>query len=301
MLVGDHGIHCVWPPHIDYLRATAAGHPQEHGFVPHGKRWWRPGWWAQVKTMNEKGGDRECTNADAEAAARSWPQPWTRDVFKLTRVDVACDIVLPHDQKFTVEDRVFFTGRGRRRIEEEKHGLQTLYIGGRKSPLILRIYCKSKDGMHTERDSAMWHANGWNGKSDVWRLEYEFHTRAIPKDLVLPRDTGMLWADALARIRMCAVPPRQYSQQNKAPTHPRWISLGRPSRRTRVKGELAPDLVELKTRQVVEALEKLTVRAGVALLPMMIARLSKLQRQQEASNGEDSVRRALRPYTRGTS
>jgi len=267
-------LRVVWQPHVDYVRAVGPGDPTEYGFVARAHRWWRPGWWAKAETDERTGKLR--TVADAEAAARTWPQPFAAQMH-LTRVDIACDIVLPHNQQFTMEHRIMFTGRGRRRTEEKKHDLRTMYIGGRESPVLLRIYDKTESNNLTERDRQHWRQNGWNGSSKVWRLEYEFHTKALPQNLELPRDTLALWSDGLARIRMCDVPPRTCCEQNKAPTNALWLSLGTAEKLTRRRCDLAVTTPEETVRRALDALDRIAVRGGVDMLERLVTRLRKMQ------------------------
>lgn len=213
------------------------------------------------------------TIADAEAAARSWPQPWA-DAFHLTRVDVACDVTFVptkgEPSGFTEAHRELFTSRGTTQSIHKNNEMRTLYIGSRQSPVMLRIYLKSEHC--NERDRERWREHGWSGRTQVWRIEYEFHKRAIPQDITLPDDVGRMWSDGLARIRMCAVPPRTYCEQNKAPTHPWWKALGHPVRVTRRACDLAkPDEATVKTLEA--ALDRLCVRGGAGVVPVLLRRL----------------------------
>ena len=262
----------VWAPHVDYLRVvgrTAA----EVDFIRNGHRWWRPGWYAQEKQHAQ---GHTMTIADAEAAARSWPQPWAAS-YHVTRVDLACDVVLPPGHRFTMDHRLLFTSRGRRKTEERGHEVVTLYVGSRESPVLLRIYAKSESSKVTERDRSTWKANGWNGRDTVWRVEYELHTKALPHTLALPGDVPTLWADCLARIRMCETPPRLCTQQNKARTHPWWLALGTARRYTRRRTELTKGLMEPRVAQLVAALDRLLVRGGHGTVELFLRRLAKLK------------------------
>lgn len=174
-----------------------------------------------------------------------------------------------------MDHRLLFTGRGKRKSYEEQHQARSLYFGGRESPLMLRIYLKSESNNLTERDTNRWRENGWNGRDDVWRIEYEIHTKAIPKNTVIPGDVGVLWADCLARIRMCETPPRLHCEQNKCPTHPWWLSLGRAERRGRILSRvvLPPGRGELQA--ALAALDRLAARSGPGLLEAMMVRLQR--------------------------
>ena len=174
-----------------------------------------------------------------------------------------------------MDHRLLFTGRGRRTSIEQHHEARTLYLGGRESPLMLRIYLKSEAKNLTERDTNRWRENGWNGRDNVWRIEYELHTKAIPQGVELPRDIAPLWADCLARIRMCESPPRMHCEQNKCPTHPWWLSLGRAERRGRVLSRvvLPPGRGELQAAMA--ALDRLAAKGGPGLLEAMMVRLQR--------------------------
>lgn len=305
-------LRVVWPPHCDYLRCTTPGAVAEaSGFIKRqdpgkGMRWWMPGWWAKEEPTGK--GDGMRTNADAEAVARTWPQAWA-SAFHVTRVDIACDVVFKKGgpdtagmpRGFEFEHKDLFTGRGAKQTIEKMHRLKTLYLGGRESPVMLRIYMKFPGPKCTERDKSRWLEHGWNGRDEVWRIEYQFNRKAIPENLELPRDVGALWADGLARIRMCAVNPRTYSEQRHAPTHPLWRSLGQPRKLTRRALDLAGCPDEPTQAAVLRALDKLGIRAGVAFLPEMVARLQraieisglgKRNRNGSSSNDDGTRRRA---------
>ena len=274
-------LRVVWPPHVDYLRAVATVTAEAAGFVPRqdpgrALRFWRPFWWAVEQPTGI--GDGRRTVADAEVGGRTWPQPWAGD-FHMTRVDIACDICIRpmkgQPMGFTTAHRELFTGRGAKQIFEKRHELRTMYIGGRESPVMLRIYKKTE--RCSERDKMRWLEHGWNGRDDVWRIEFEFHRKALPEGLELPRDVGALWADGLARIRMCAVNPRTFCEQNRAPTHPWWAALGQPAKLTRRAVDMAGPPREQTRAEILRALDKLAVRGGVALLDAMVSRLQRHQ------------------------
>jgi len=275
---GGSVIRVVWPPHCDYLRAVGDLRAEAAGFLQRkepGKatRWWRPGWWAVEQPT---AADSIRTVADAEHVARFWPQGWA-DEFHLTRIDVACDVVIPrrrgHPSGFTFAHKDLFTGRGAKQVIEKKHELRTMYIGGRESPLMLRIYMKSE--RCNERDKQRWLEHGWNGRDDVWRIEYEFHRKAIPDGVRVPQDVNALWADGLARIRMCAVPPRTYAEQNRAPSHEWWDALGAPRKLTRRAVDMAGPPSEAKAEELLRALDKLAARGGGCFVARMMERLER--------------------------
>lgn len=273
-----HALRIVWPPHVDYLRVVGDGAPGDFGFQPRERRWWRPGWNAVERTGYH---GRVQTWADAEPGSRWWPQAHALDMHP-TRVDVACDVTGGRDRHgrycsvtFNAACRTLFAGRGARTMVEKRGELCTLYLGSRVSPLMLRIYNKSA-GPHTDADCEVWRRHGWDGRTPVWRIEYEFHTRALAAwpDLQLPRDVGLLWADGLARIRMCDQPPTRYAEQNKAPTHPWWRALGdaRRATRCRARGDVAED--EVKTTELMRRFGRLLRIAGPRALAAMAAKLS---------------------------
>lgn len=286
-------LRVVWPPHCDYLRVSGPGiAASDAGFVPSQGRWWRPGWTAKEEARSEAQGGGIRTNADAEKHTFFWPQGWgdgpfpnVGHGFHVTRVDVACDVVFVDDAGrnyrpgaapgFTLEHRLLFTGRGRRKTEETKHECTYLRLGSQESPVTLKIYRKTSAKNLDDRTREMWRRHGWNGQSDVWRIEYTFGAKALPRDVHIPRDVDALWADGLARIRMCAVPPRTCSQQNKAPTHPWWVALGRPRRLSRTRSDLPVVASEMTVRRAVEALDRLCVRSGVEVLPALLLRLQR--------------------------
>lgn len=283
----------VWPPHVDYLRCTGQGSAADAGFLLRqepGKaaRWWRPGWWA-VEQPTATCGTRYV--ADAEQAARVWPQAWSSECH-LTRVDIACDVTFPGRTRgepagFTSAHRELFTGRGAKQVIEKRHELRTMYIGGRESPVMLRIYLKSR--RCNERDKMRWLEHGWNGRDEVWRIEYEFHRKALAglADLHLPRDVPNLWADGLARIRMCAVPPRSYAEQCRAPTHPWWCALGSPRKLTRRAVDMTGAPNEPTMRELENALDRLMVRGGIASLPRLLSRLTRAMTGAGVRRGKD--------------
>lgn len=267
----------VWPPHCDYIRVVTNAEPAECLFTERAGRWWRPGWWARREVFTREGTDRVRTVADAEAAARSWPQSWALASSHMSRVDIACDVT---GIAFTPEMRCLFTCRGSLSLIERKGEMRTMYIGSRESPVMLRVYLKSEAPNLDERTRATWRAHGWNGRAPVWRVEYEFHTKALPRGTTLPRDVGLLWADGLARIRMCATDPRAASKSHRSrvPTHPWWLALGTAQRLTRRGGRPTAPLADAELARLDAALDRLAVAAGSVYLPRLMARLKRHSR-----------------------
>ena len=280
-------VRVVRPPSCVYLKVCGAVSPQSVGFVPDarfpgGDRWWRPGWCGFLKLMGRSGVYN--FEAWADKGKHVWPQPWGEHMH-VTRVDVCCDIVLMSGNRkdtlqFTEHHRQFFTGRGSDRVYRRKHELRTMYINSRESPVSLRIYLKT--AKCDDRDKRIWSSHGWCGE-DVWRVEYEFHHKrsrpVLPDSFECPRDIGVLWADALARVRMCEVPPRTCSQQNKAPTHPWWLALGRAKRLTRRRGELHVTPASEAERNMA-SLKRLVDRSGVDMLDAYIRHIMRTARVQ---------------------
>lgn len=273
-------VRVVWQPHLDYLRCvvhTSAAEGRWQVREDEGGRvtLWRPGWRAVERKLRSGQSVFLC---DAERGARVWPQPWA-ETGHITRLDIACDVT---GVRFVAEDRMLFTCRGRRRLEERGHVAETIYLGSRESPLMLRIYNKTKHCTPSDRE--VWRRNGWNGRDAVWRIEYEFHRKAIPEGIELPAAVPALWADALARIRMCTVVPTKCAEQNKAPTHELWLQLGaertsagrRAVRLTRRASP--PPRTDMTAKQAVDELSRLAERAGVGLYGVLVAHLRKLQR-----------------------
>lgn len=210
-----------------------------------------------------------------------WPQPWGEQMH-ITRVDVCCDLsITTHNgmpQKFTQEHRALFTYRGSGNDVFKRHECETLYINSRESPVTLRIYKKSE--LCDRHDKAVWSANGWKGE-DVWRVEYEYHNRpnrpVLEDGFTCPGGIPSLWSDGLARVRMCSVPPRTCSQQNKAPTHPWWLALGTAARHTRRRGELTA-VAKTARERAVASLKRLVDKNDPELLAVFAAHIGRMQR-----------------------
>ena len=145
---------------------------------------------------------------------------------------------------------------------------------------MLRIYLKSAANNIDERTRSTWRANGWNGRSPVWRIEYELHTKALPRGTSLPRDVPELWADCLARIRMCVQDPRTASRSNqrRVATHPWWLGLGQAVRLTRRGGRKTAPMPDTELARMEAALDRLAVAAGADYLPRLMARLKRHSR-----------------------
>lgn len=280
-LIRDTVIRVVAGPRVDWLAVAGAVLGTEAGFVetvtPRGRPiLWRPGvggagWWA--KEYKRHGRIILC--AHTEKGGYVWPQDWIDEhgqvvtVMKPTRVDICCDI---EGFTFLQEHRSLFTMRTPH-SSNHYHGveLETLNIGGDSAHvnMKLRIYNKTREC--DERDRQQWAKNGWTG-GDVWRVEYQINERALPRELELPRDVDRMWADALARYRMCAVDPRTYSQQNKAPTHDVWTALGSARKLTRRRSAMPPPRDEARH---LRSLERLMEAAGPRLLPRLLAKLKR--------------------------
>lgn len=282
-------------PSCDYLRVAGQVSPGECGFVKderfpsHMNRWWRPGWCGHLKALRN---GVHTFIAWADRNARQWPQPWGERLH-ITRVDVCCDIsISTHNripQHFKQEHRHLFTYRGSGNDVFKKHEVATLYVNSRESPVTLRIYKKSE---HCDSaDKALWSANGWGGE-DVWRVEYEYHNKVsrpvLPDNFSCPRDVAVLWADALARVRMCSVPPRSCSQQNKAPTHPWWVALGSAARLTRKRGELTAT-PQTERARLMASLARLLDKADPSMLGAFAGCIARQQRMMTATLHERGV------------
>jgi len=220
----------VGPPRIDAVTVMLPGDPEAHGFVLTSRNGWARGeHWRGYPQTDATGYPWTRAVASAEICAafnpahREWA--WCGDA-RVTRVDVKRDCI---GAPVWMELVQWLAGaRGQRGADEKPRKGNIVRAGSRESSVCLRIYMKS-----VQKDSLPrylleeWRRNGWKGEA-VTRVEFEFKKEAVEGLTVdtLEGAVGPLWADGLARLRLCARRPELYSQRNKAPTCEGWKRLG---------------------------------------------------------------------------
>ncbi len=98
---------------------------------------------------------------------------------KPSRVDLCADLLIPGgiSLEFLREYRV--PSHSKIRFEEGGPNLETAYVGGRKSPIQLRIYDKSREVEVKGNKNWFWSIWGIEPCADVWRVEFQLRREVL--------------------------------------------------------------------------------------------------------------------------
>ncbi|GHO69788.1 hypothetical protein KSC_086800 [Ktedonobacter sp. SOSP1-52] len=112
----------------------------------------------------------------------------------------------------------------------EHRRLATLDFGSHASALSAQIYNKSREIKKHRKEwfEPIWHSNGWDGHTTVWRIEFRFRRRFLA-DFELNEafetldNIQALWAYATTEwLRYVDLDASQDSNKSRIPTHPCW-------------------------------------------------------------------------------
>ena len=144
-----------------------------------------------------------------------------------SRVDICCDIVTDYPFHLLTEDS--FSTRSRTFVYYADHGFEGIKIG--KGEFVFRVYEKTKEikVSHKFYMRDIWKQAGWDGKSKVYRLEFQLNGTLLKRlgiatiDQLLPK-IPELWAHCcMHRLRLLA--PGNHQSRHRRPTEPLWEKI----------------------------------------------------------------------------
>jgi len=159
----------------------------------------------------------------------------------VSRVDLCVDFVS------TVEDYNFPRKEWVTRTRDYSHYFQgDLFTGHSfgKDGMVARLYHKQHQAEQKGLSCffEVWKANGWDGQTSVWRMEYQFRKSFLKELLIItPADLfanlNPLWQYATGKWLRLSIPSKD-SNQSRWPNHPLWDSLSS----VQWSGEFSPTL-----------------------------------------------------------
>ena len=223
---------------------------------------------------------------------------------RMSRCDLAVDLWLPGGLTDDFVRRQAVSHASQQRIFTEQDRLQTMYVGGKDSGILLRIYDKSVEVAHREK---LWFLPLWGltENADVWRCEFQVR-RPILKafgihsldDLRTRRaDLWQYLTDHWFSLRLC-----DDENTTRRTVHPLWQivqqcadrfgPLTEPLRRHRSPPSLD---ASRSVRQAAGSLVGFAARKGLTTFDAALHELSEELRQQFQSRnfGNDQQRKTI--------
>jgi hypothetical protein len=148
----------------------------------------------------------------------------------VSRADLFVDVTTSCDLT-RLEDEQWVT-RAQSRARYAEHGQRSGYVIGRGGDISVRLYDKTLEIRGSGKDHAkrQWQQRGWNGDSEVWRVEaqarrnalHQFGIRSVDE---LIRRIGELWRYVIEQWCRLSVPNPQDQTPSRWLTHPFWITV----------------------------------------------------------------------------
>jgi hypothetical protein len=148
----------------------------------------------------------------------------------ISRVDLYVDFV----PGFDINDRLgrSFSSRARQTQMYQDSGKVTGLGFGKGGAIQARLYNKSVEIKKSRKDYLLpiWKEKGWNGQSDVWRLEFELKREFLTSAGISNLDDLALGAQGLWNyctrewLRLC-IPCQEDTNKSRWPTDPAWDAV----------------------------------------------------------------------------
>jgi hypothetical protein len=108
----------------------------------------------------------------------------------------------------------------------------TGYVFGEGSPISCRLYNKTVELKKSKKTylEPIWQKAGWNGTSEVWRLEYQYRRQVLRELQILNINNlinklSLLWAYSTEDWLKLTLPSTTDTTQSRWPLHPLWLKL----------------------------------------------------------------------------
>lgn len=150
-------------------------------------------------------------------------------VVNVSRVDICCDFTTSINLDKLSHDS--WISRSNKRHSYRESGVFSGFVFGQGSPMSARLYDKTLEIKKSKKDymKELWWSEGWETKSQVWRLEFQIQRAVLVDlgistldDLLATLDT--LWKYATEHwLRL--VLPGEDKTKSRWPNHPLWTAL----------------------------------------------------------------------------
>lgn len=151
---------------------------------------------------------------------------------KISRIDLFADFATDYDM-------ALFPGRDwvkrskKRAIHEECDEVTGISFGS-GNEVSARLYDKTRELLKSGKDymRPLWAAEGWDGRAQVWRMEYQIRREGLPEPMkgsaadALPL-CGNLWRYLCDDWLRLAIPSQSDDTRTRWPTHPLWEDVSR--------------------------------------------------------------------------
>ncbi len=149
----------------------------------------------------------------------------------VSRADLFVDVTTSCDLT-RLEDEQWVT-RARSKARYAVHGQRSGYVIGAGGDISLRLYDKTLEILGCGKDHAkhQWHERGWNGVSQVWRVEAQIRRNALHQFAIwtveeLIRRVRELWRYVVEKWCRLSVPNPDDQTPSRWLTHPFWKAVG---------------------------------------------------------------------------
>lgn len=190
---------------------------------------------------------------------------------KISRIDLFADFGTNHD--LTSLPGSHWVKRSKKRsIHEECDQITGISFGG-GNEISARLYDKTREIQKSGKDyvKPLWTMEGWDGESQVWRMEFQARREGLPMAMLGPAEealglSGNLWRYLCDNWLRLAIPSDSDDTRSRWPTHPLWTDM---SRLWDIDPESPPLTRVPKTRA---PSDDYLFRAGIAGLTSFMAR-----------------------------
>ena len=148
----------------------------------------------------------------------------------ISRVDLCVDFTTPIDF-FSIPIESWVSRSTKMEYYFDKKIL-TGYTFGKGGVISCRLYNKTIEVIHTKKEFfyPIWEQSGWDGQSDVWRLEFQFRRDVLREFLINTVDDLLekitsLWQYSTSDWLKLTIPSTTDKTQSRWPLNPMWKLL----------------------------------------------------------------------------
>lgn len=151
---------------------------------------------------------------------------------KISRIDLFADFRTDHD--LAALPGSHWVKRSKKRSIHEEADQVTGISFGSGNEVSARLYDKTREIQKSGKDymKPLWSQEGWDGESQVWRMEFQIRREGLPVQMHGPAGEalaccGSLWRYLCDDWLRLAIPSGSDETRSRWPTHPLWEDLSR--------------------------------------------------------------------------
>lgn len=151
---------------------------------------------------------------------------------KISRIDLFTDFASDYDVA-SLPGKHWVKRSKKRSIHEESDEVTGISFGA-GNEVSARLYDKTREIKKSGKDyiKPLWAMEGWDGASDVWRIEFQVRREGLPVEMLGPAAEvlhlcGNLWRYLCDDWLRLAIPSDSDETRSRWPTHPIWEDIAR--------------------------------------------------------------------------